>query len=88
MAKKTNLSNTQKVAIVREHLIEGVAVSVLCDKHGITPVTYYTVSVHHRHVGVRGWLGRGGGCRGGEIAGLAEFGFAEIGEAEIGEAVS
>jgi transposase-like protein len=41
MAKKTNFTNSQKVAIVREHLIEGVAVSVLCDKHGITPVTYY-----------------------------------------------
>jgi transposase-like protein len=31
----------QKVAILREHLIEGKAVSDLCDKHHIHPTVFY-----------------------------------------------
>jgi transposase len=41
MSKRTNLTAAQKVAIVREHLIEKVPVSVLCDKHKISPVNFY-----------------------------------------------
>jgi transposase len=31
----------QKVAILREHLIEGKAVSDLCDKHHVHPTMFY-----------------------------------------------
>ncbi|MBN8604753.1 MAG: transposase [Planctomycetes bacterium] len=41
MSKRTNLTAAQKVAIVREHLIEKVPVSTLCDKHKISPVNFY-----------------------------------------------
>lgn len=41
MAKRTFLTPEQKVAIVREHLLEKVPVSDLCDKHGISPVNFY-----------------------------------------------
>jgi len=41
MGKKTNFTAAQKLAIVREHLIEKVAVSELCDKYGTSPVNYY-----------------------------------------------
>ena len=41
MSKRTNFTAAQKVAIVREHLIEKVPVSVLCDKHKISPVNFY-----------------------------------------------
>ena len=34
-------SPEQKVAILREHLIEGKAVSDLCDKHHINPTVFY-----------------------------------------------
>jgi transposase-like protein len=34
-------SPEQKVAILREHLIEGKAVSELCDKHHIHPTIFY-----------------------------------------------
>ena len=34
-------SPEQKVAILREHLIEGKAVSDLCDKHQIHPTVFY-----------------------------------------------
>ena len=34
-------SPEQKVAILREHLIEGKAVSDLCDKHHIHPTVFY-----------------------------------------------
>src|ERR1700736_1821750 len=34
-------SPEQKVAILREHLIEGKAVSDLCDKHHIQPTVFY-----------------------------------------------
>lgn len=41
MAIRTILTPVQKVAIIREHLLEKVPVSDLCDKHGISPVNYY-----------------------------------------------
>jgi transposase-like protein len=41
MAQRKFLTPEQKGAIIREHLIDGVAVSDLCDKHGISPVLFY-----------------------------------------------
>lgn len=31
----------QKIAIIRQHLIEKIPVSTLCDQHGISPVNFY-----------------------------------------------
>ena len=31
----------QKVAILRRHLIDGVAVSDVCDEHGLNPTVFY-----------------------------------------------
>lgn len=31
----------QKVAILKEHLVDRVAVSQVCDKHGINPTVFY-----------------------------------------------
>jgi transposase-like protein len=31
----------EKVAIIRQHLLDGVAVSDLCDAHGLHPTVYY-----------------------------------------------
>ena len=31
----------EKVAIIRQHLLEGVAISDLCDQHGMHPTQYY-----------------------------------------------
>lgn len=42
MSKRRNFTPEQKLAIVREHLLEGVAISDLCDKHHIQPTQYYT----------------------------------------------
>ena len=41
MTKRTNLTPAEKVAIIREHLLEKVPVSTLCDKHKISPVNFY-----------------------------------------------
>lgn len=41
MTKRKFLTPEQKIAIVREHLIEKVPVSDLCDKHGISAVNFY-----------------------------------------------
>lgn len=41
MSKRTFLSPEQKIAIIREHLLDKVPVSDLCDKHGISPVNFY-----------------------------------------------
>ncbi|MEZ6104394.1 MAG: transposase [Pirellulaceae bacterium] len=41
MSKRTNLTPEQKIAIIREHLLEKVPVSSLCEKHGINPVNFY-----------------------------------------------
>ena len=41
MSKRRHLTPLQKVAIVREHLIDGVPISDLCDKHHIHATQYY-----------------------------------------------
>jgi len=39
--KRRKHSAQQKVAILREHLLEGVAVSDVCEKHGLNPTVFY-----------------------------------------------
>ena len=39
--QRRHLSAKQKVAIVRQHLIDKVPVSDLCDEHGIQPTRFY-----------------------------------------------
>ncbi|XZE36233.1 transposase [Pirellulaceae bacterium SH501] len=41
MTKRKFLTPEQKIAIVREHLLEGVPVSTLVDKHKIHAVQFY-----------------------------------------------
>lgn len=41
MSARKILTPEQKIAIIREHLIEKVPVSELCDKHGISVVNFY-----------------------------------------------
>jgi len=42
MTKKRNqFSPNQKIAILREHLLEKVAVSDVCEKHSIQPSLFY-----------------------------------------------
>lgn len=41
MTKRKFLTREQKIAIVREHLLEGVPVSALVDKHKIHAVQFY-----------------------------------------------
>lgn len=39
---RRQFSGEQKLAILREHLIEQAAVSEVCDKHGIQPTVFYS----------------------------------------------
>ena len=39
--ERRNFTGTQKLAILREHLIEQVPVSEVCEKHGIQPTVFY-----------------------------------------------
>jgi len=39
--QRRNFSGTEKMAILREHLIEKVAISEVCDKHGLQPTVFY-----------------------------------------------
>ena len=41
MSQRKFLTPEQKVSLIREHLIDGVSVSDLCDQHGISPVVFY-----------------------------------------------
>lgn len=41
MTKKRQFQPEDKVAVVRRHLLEGVAVSDLCEEIGIKPTQYY-----------------------------------------------
>ena len=39
--QRRNFSGAEKMAILREHLIEKVPVSEVCDKHGLPPTMFY-----------------------------------------------
>jgi len=43
MTKKTRrkFSPQEKVSILQEHLLEGKAVSDVCDRHGLNPTQFY-----------------------------------------------
>jgi len=41
MPRGKSLTPEQKIAIVRQHLIEKIPVSTLCDQHGVSAVNYY-----------------------------------------------
>jgi len=42
MAKqRRTFSATEKVAILRRHLLDGVAVSDVCDEHGLNPTVFH-----------------------------------------------
>mgnify|MGYP001400519929 CR=1 FL=1 len=41
MTKKRTHQPTDKVAIIRRHLVEGVSVSDVCDEYSIKPTQYY-----------------------------------------------
>ena len=41
MAKRRHFSPQQKLDILRRHLLEGVAVSDLCDEHDLNPNLFY-----------------------------------------------
>ena len=43
MAKqRRNFSGAEKMAVLREHLIEKTPVSEVCEKHGVQPTLFYT----------------------------------------------
>lgn len=39
--RRANFTPAQKIAILREHLLERVAISEVCEKHGIQPNQFY-----------------------------------------------
>ena len=41
MGKRRNFTAGEKVSILRAHLLDKVAVSELCEKHGLQPAQFY-----------------------------------------------
>lgn len=39
--ERRNFSGAEKIAILREHLIEKMPISQVCDRHGIQPTLFY-----------------------------------------------
>ena len=39
--ERRHFSAEQKISILREHLLEGAAVSDVCDRHGLNPTVFY-----------------------------------------------
>ena len=40
-SKRKQYTGEEKLAILRKHLLEGVAVSEICDEHGLQPTVFY-----------------------------------------------
>jgi len=41
MKKRKQYTGEEKIAILRKHLLEGAAVSDICDEHGLQPTVFY-----------------------------------------------
>ena len=39
--ERRSYSSSEKMAILKEHLVEGESVSTVCDKHGVRPNMFY-----------------------------------------------
>ena len=39
--KRKQYTSTEKMAILRQHLLEGIPVSDVCDQHGLQPTVFY-----------------------------------------------
>ena len=39
--ERRSFTGAEKLAILRKHLIEGVPISEVCDKHGVQPTLFY-----------------------------------------------
>ena len=39
--KRKQYTGEEKLAILRKHLLEGIAVSDICDEHGLQPTVFY-----------------------------------------------
>lgn len=63
--RRANFTAAQKVAILRQHLLEHVAVSDLCDEHGLQPSQFYTWQKPFFEQGIKAFEGErnGGGDR-------------------------
>jgi len=40
-SQRKQYTGEEKLAILRKHLLEGVAVSEICDEHGLQPTVFY-----------------------------------------------
>lgn len=40
--ERRSFTGAEKIAILREHLIEKVPISEVCEKHGVQPTLFYT----------------------------------------------
>ena len=49
--QRRNFTGKEKMAILREHLVEKVPISEVCDRHGVQPTLLYQWS---RRAGIRG----------------------------------
>jgi transposase-like protein len=39
--QRRHLTGQEKVVILRQHLLEGVAISQICEQHGVQPTQFY-----------------------------------------------
>jgi transposase len=60
--RRSNFTAAEKTAIVRRHLLEKVAISELCEEHGLQPGQFYTWQKQLFENGTRAFEGaRGNG---------------------------
>jgi transposase-like protein len=58
--ERRRFTGQQKVAILREHFIEQVPVSAVCDKHGLNPTAFYRWQKEFFENGAAAFEGRTG----------------------------
>jgi len=68
MNTRKHFSPEEKVAILRRHLLEKVAVSDLCDQHGIQPSVFYHWQREFFENGHRAFTGNGKRAKRAELA--------------------
>ena len=71
-SQRRNIGATEKVKILRQHLLEKIPISQVCDQHGIAPTQFYQWQKIFFENGPAAFVQKGNGAKNGPVKKLEE----------------
>ena len=71
-SQRRNFGAAEKVKILRQHLLEKISISQLCDQHGIAPTQFYQWQKIFFENGSAAFVPKGNGAKNGPVKKLEE----------------